>query len=110
MRTRALLLTSLACACLAGMFLFTSSANYPQLTQGTSDQWKQLCDNRSFSCSILDKAKSTATQTSYMACGKGQCFEVTCKNVDPSALCEKTLMPGAKPVPRKLQTVIGTIL
>jgi hypothetical protein len=90
-------------------YLITTPGQEP--TRGTTAQWKLICETEGFSCkpaSVQDSFLSSAI--SYDACGAGRCFRVTCNAIDPEAHCGKVSLPAIKPSPRKLQTVVGSIL
>jgi hypothetical protein len=103
-----LILSILALAAV-GLTVFVSSTprGLSSQTAATALQWEQLCNLKGHSCTSKSNVDGVST---YKACGGGKCYLVTCKSENVGDLCEKRELYGEKPTPRKLQSVVGSLL
>jgi hypothetical protein len=104
---RSTLLGMLGVATMVATYIFSSPSLFNSETAGTALQWQQLCSDSAQSCSVL---KTNASGTSYRACGLDKCFSVACLSGPEDRTCVKQELVGERPPPRKLRTIVGSIL
>ncbi len=98
-------------ACGAASLVVTYYLSVPSAfttdTAGTAAQWRALCNDPAQACSV---AATMATEVRYRACGVDKCYNVTCSAEYNNKACDKRELVGARPLPRKLRTIVGSIL
>jgi hypothetical protein len=89
-------------ACLIA-FLSITPALAEDTTKANAEQWRTICASGAASC-------TTVSENTYKACANGKCYEVVCAADKPELACTKSEIPGARPMPRKLQASIFGLL
>jgi hypothetical protein len=104
---RGTIMAVLGCTALVATYLLTVPAGFSTDTAGTTVQWRKLCSDPAQACQIM---KTENALTTYRACGVDNCYAVTCIAGFEDQVCDKRVLGGVKPPPRKLRTIIGSIL
>jgi ABC-type taurine transport system ATPase subunit len=104
---RGTIMAVLGCTALSATYFLTLPAGFSTDTAGTSSQWKKLCSDPAQACQLV---KSENALVTYRACGSNQCYIVTCVAGFEDKVCDKRALADVKPPPRKLRTIVGSIL
>jgi hypothetical protein len=104
---RGTIMAVLGCTALAATYFLTVPAGFSTDTAGTTSQWKALCSDPDQACQVVKTENALVT---YRACGVDQCYNVTCVTGFEDKVCDKRALAGVKPQPRKLRTIVGSIL
>jgi uncharacterized protein YqjF (DUF2071 family) len=104
---RSAIMAVFGAASLVITYYYTVPSAFTTDTAGTSAQWRALCHDPAQACSV---ANATSTDVIYRACGIEKCYTVSCSAGYEDKVCDKRELVGARPVPRKLRTIVGSIL
>ncbi len=85
------------------LILCVTPAFADDTTKATASQWRDMCTNGAVAC-------TTVLENTYKACADSKCYEVVCTAEKPDQPCTKSEIPGARPMPRKLQASIFGLL
>jgi hypothetical protein len=104
---RGTIMAVLGCTALLATYMLTVPAGFSTDTAGTAAQWRKLCADPAQACQII---KTEESITTYRACGVEKCYSVSCVVGFEDLVCDKRELGSSRPMPRKLRTIVGSIL
>jgi hypothetical protein len=104
---RGSIMAVLGCTALVTTYFLTVPAGFSTDTAGTASQWRKLCSDPAQACQIVKAGEATTT---YRACGVEKCYTIACVAGFEDKVCDKRELGFSRPMPRKLRTIVGSIL